>query len=321
MKKIVFVFAVVAAVLFFGCNKNSGSDSPIGKNLTIIVPFSPGGGTDATARALAESVKPSFNNRVMVENRTGGGGAVGMLYGANAKPNGSIVSVVTVELTTLPHIGTGGNLNPAQFKPLLIYNSDYSVITVKSDSKFSNLDEFIAAAQNTEMQIGNSGVGAIWHLAAAALAQSTNAKFKHIPFEGAAPAITSLLGGHIDAVSVSYAEVSAQVAAGNLKVLAILGPDRIAAIPDVPTARELGYDVQVGTWRGLAVPANTPDSVVQSLYEVFSNATNDERFVDFMTKNNFSITVLNSQEAAERITKDYELFGNLIASLGLAKQQ
>ena len=211
-----------------------------------------------------------------------GGGSIGMLYGANAKPDGYTVTAVTVELTTLPHTGTGGGLEPEMFKPILMFNSSCSAITVKADAPWNTLDEFLDYAKTNDVQIGNSGIGAIWHLAAAGLAQKAGVDFTYVPFEGSTPAITSLLGGHIDAISVSYSEVIQQVQAGELKVLAVLADERLPYASEIPTAKELGYDVSIGTWRGLSVPKDTPDEVVGKLYEIFSKAVEKESFKSFM---------------------------------------
>lgn len=285
----------------------------------VIVPFTAGGGTDLVTRAIVDAAKEEFPKGISVENKTGGGGAIGMVAGANAKADGSVLTTVCVELTTLPHTGSGATLQSDSFKPVMMMNSAYSVLSVKADAPYETLEDFIEASKETPLQIGNSGVGAIWHLSAAALAKESGANFVHIPFEGAADAVTSLLGGHINAVTVSYPEVSAQVDAGEIKVLAVLAPERLAAIPEVPTAIESGYNVAVGTWRGFGVPAETPDEIVDRIYEIFSAAAETDAFVEFMNNNNLDIDILDPAGFAERIAADDAMFGELIADLGLAQ--
>lgn len=297
-----------------------GSDAGSGypsKSVSLIVPFAAGGGTDLTARAIADAAKDSFPKGISVENKTGGSGAVGMIEGANSATDGSVITMITVELVTVPHSTPGIALDPNQFEPVITLNSEYSAITVKADSPYETLDDLIAAADAGVVQIGNSGVGAIWHLAAAGLAQEAGVEFTHIPFDGASPAVTSLLGGHIDAVSVSYPEVSSQVESGDFRVLAILAPDRNPSIPDVPTAIEEGYDVEIGTWRGLAVPAGTDSALVEQIYGIFDDATKGDSFVSFMENNNLSIDARDGSSFGTQIENEYELFGDLIVSLGL----
>lgn len=287
------------------------------KNVTCIVPYDAGGGTDAVMRGLAEAAKGSFKN-ISVENRSGAGGATGMLYGANAAPDGTTVTMITVELATLEAMGNNAGLTYTQFKPIMLVNSACSAITVKADDdRFNTLEDFIEYSKNNEVQVGNSGLGAIWHLAAAGLAKTAGTEFKHVGYDGAAGAITDLLGGHIDAVAVSYAEVNSFVQSGDLKVLAVMANERLDAIPDVPTCKECGYDAVLGTWRGLGVPASTPDEIVDELYRIFSEAAASDQFVDFMNNSNNVIDIMDGPSFNDMIASQRELYIDLVNELGL----
>lgn len=323
------VAATLCATVLAGCGSDKagsgdkagaegGSDYP-SKAVTVVVPYSAGGGTDTVCRALVDSAKDSFPKNISVENREGAGGATGMLYGANAAKDGSVVTMITVELTTLEHMGTGAGLEAGLFSPIMMVNSAPSAITVKADSPYNTLEDFLAAAKTEEIQVGNSGVGAIWHLAAAGLAKEAGVEFKHVPYDGAAGAITDLLGGNIDAVSVSYAEVASQVEAGQLKVLATMSDERLKATPDIPTCKELGYDVSIGTWRGLGVPTGTDQAIIDKLYDIFSKAAESSAFVDFMNNSNNDIDILGPDDFKKKIEDNNELFKNLINDLGLAQ--
>ena len=318
MKKNVLLTAVLALGALLLAPGAKALDYPTGP-VSIIVAYGAGGGTDLIARALADCVKESFPYGIAVENRTGGGGAVGMSYGQNAKPDGSIITMTVVELVTIPHAGAGGDIYYDKFEPLILLNSGYAAITVQKSAPWNTLKEFIEASKKEPMQMGNSGIGSIWHLAGAALEQAADTEFVHIPFDGAAPAITSLLGGHIQAVSVSYAEVASQVQAGELKVLAVLAPARIPGIPEVPTAKEVGYDVQVGTWRGLGVPKNTPKEIVAWLEKTFTDGVKSDRFVKFMKDTQNEIELLDSKAFGEKMARDNEMFKKLMTDLGLAQ--
>ena len=290
------------------------------KTVTCIVPYDAGGGTDTVMRALADAAKGSFKN-ISVENRSGGGGATGMLAGANAKADGTTVTMITVELATLEAMGTNAGLTYSMFKPIMMVNSACAAIIVNAkDDRFNTIEDFINYAKENEVSMGNSGNGAIWHLAAAGLAKETGAQFKHVAYDGAAGAITDLLGEHIDAVAVSYAEVANYVESGDLKVLAVMNDKRLDSIPDVPTCQEAGYDVVLGTWRGLGVPKDTPDEVVDQLYEIFSQAAQSDAFVDFMNKSNNVIDVLDGATFEERIKSDLETYTALVTDLGLKVQ-
>lgn len=312
--------AVTVAAMLAGCGGSGGSKDLSNQSITCIVPYDAGGGTDTVMRALADAAKGSFKN-VTVENRSGAGGATGMLAGAAAKADGTTVTMITVELTTLEAMGTNAGLTYSMFKPIMMVNSACSAITIKSDdSRFETLEDLIEYSKSNELQMGNSGNGAIWHLAAAGLAETAGTDFKHVAYDGAAGAITDLLGGHIDAVAVSYAEVASYVESGDLRVLAVMSDNRLDSIPDVPTCKECGYDAVLGTWRGLGVPADTPDEVVDYLYNAFSSAAESSEFVEFMNNSNNVIDILDGKTFEERIKKDLDVYSGLVENLGLKVQ-
>ncbi|MCM3715395.1 tripartite tricarboxylate transporter substrate binding protein [Alkalihalobacillus oceani] len=288
------------------------------QNITLIVPFDAGGGTDATARALASAAEKHLGVSVGVVNRTGGGGAVGMSEGANAAPDGYTVTMVTVELATLPHLGLAP-ITYENFAGIGQMNFDPAAVTVPADAPYDTLEEFIEyAKENPGLQMGNSGTGSIWHLAGASIEQATGTEFNHVPYDGAAPAVTALLGGHIDVVPVSPAEVLTHVEAGTLKTLAVMSNERSPAMPDVPTFAELGIDaVAVGPWRGLTVPKDTPPEVIEVLTEAFSKGAQEEEFIEFMDNNGLGIVILDGPEFEAMMQESHDFYGELIPELGL----
>lgn len=314
--------SMLALTLSTGCGSSSQATSgDLSKaSVTCIVPFDAGGGTDTVMRALADSAKGSFKN-ITVENRSGGGGATGMLAGANSKADGKTITMITAELATLEAMGTNAGLTYSMFKPIMMVNSAYSAITVKADdTRFETINDLIEYSKANELQMGNSGNGAIWHLAAAGLAQEAGTTFKHVAYDGAAGAITDLLGAHIDAVAVSYAEVANYVESGELKVLAVMSENRLDSIPDVPTCKESGYNVVLGTWRGLGVPKDTPDEVVENLYNIFKGACESDSFKEFMNNSNNVIEILDGAAFETRIKNDLDTFSASVSELGLKVQ-
>lgn len=325
MKK--FLSAVTLSVLALtigGCGASSGASSDDASNfpeksIEIIVPSAAGGGTDATARALANEAEDVFGQSIGVLNKTGGSGSVGMSEGANAKADGYKVTMVFVELTMFKHLGLSP-LTYDQFKPIGMINFDPAALTVATDAPYDTLEEFIAYAKDHpgEVSVGNSGTGSIWHIAAASLEKAAGIKVNHVPHEGAAPAVTALVGGHIDAVTVSPAEVKTQLEAGNVKTLAVMADTRSDIIPDVPTFAEAGVEINpTGTWRGLTVPKDTPDDVVAKLEEGFMKAAEDEDFVEFMKTNGLGVELKSSEEFGEYMKQNEQDFGEIIGELGL----
>ncbi|MCM3763860.1 tripartite tricarboxylate transporter substrate binding protein [Neobacillus niacini] len=296
------------------------SDYPT-KPITLIAPSSAGGGTDATARALTADIEKYLGQSVGVVNKPGGSGSVGMTEGANAKPDGYTVTMVFVELTMYKHLGLSP-LGHDQFKPIGLINLDPAALTVPKDAPYDTLEEFIAYAKEHpgKVKVGNSGTGSIWHIAAESISKKADVKFNHVPFEGAAQAVTALVGGHVDAVTVSPAEVKAQLDAGKVKTLAVMSDSRSDIIPDVPTFKEAGLDVDpVGTWRGLTVPKDTPDDIVAKLEDAFMKAAKDEKFTKFMASSGLGIELKDSKEFKKFMDDNYKQFGEILSDIGLSK--
>ncbi|SEH41869.1 Tripartite-type tricarboxylate transporter, receptor component TctC [Halobacillus karajensis] len=325
-----YFFCLGVLLLVVGCSgEESTSASKEGvssfpeKPVTLIVPSAAGGGTDATARALADATEDHLGESIGVENKEGGSGAIGMTQGANATPDGYTVSMVFVELTMLNHLGMS-ELTSDQFKPLGLVNLDPAALTVSADAPYDTVEEFIKYAEEHpgEVKVGNAGTGSIWHIAAESLAKETGIKLNHVPFEGAAPAVTSLMGGHVDAVTVSPAEVLPQVEAGDLKTLGVMSKDRSNIMEDVPTFEEEGVDVTpVGTWRGLVVPKDTPDEVAGKLEDAFLKGAEEEEFTEFMKNNGLGLEIKSSDEFQQFMNKESEFYGEIISDLDLGSNE
>ncbi|WP_047153881.1 tripartite tricarboxylate transporter substrate binding protein [Aneurinibacillus tyrosinisolvens] len=292
------------------------------RSVTLLVPHAAGGGTDSTARALAKAAEKHLGKPIVVVNKPGGGGAIGMTEGAKSNPDGYMVTMATVELTTLPHMNLS-QVTYKDFKPIAQINFDPAAITVRADAPYKNVKEFLdyAKANPGKVKMGNSGVGSIWHLAAAAVEKAAGVTFNHVPFDGGKPAVMALMGGHIDAVPVSPAEVKAQVEAGKLKTLAIIDAQPSEALPGVKTLEEeTGIKATyVGPWRGVVVPKDTPDDVVKVLTDAFMKGAEEEEFKTYMKKNGLGLVVKDSEGFKKLIEDSHESFGKLIPELGLKK--
>ncbi|ALG72517.1 ABC transporter substrate-binding protein [Azospirillum thiophilum] len=308
-----------AGLLIAGAATVQAADYPT-KPIELIVPYAAGGGTDLVARAFADSAKKQLPQSIGVVNKTGGGGAVGLTEIMAARADGYKVGMGTVEITLLPHMGVA-RFSVDDFTPVARLNAEPSAITVKADAPWKTVEEFLANAKANpgKVRIGNSGTGAIWHLAAEALEEKTGTTFNHIPFDGANPAVTSLLGGHIEAVSVSPAEVSSQLAAGQLRMLAVMADQRQKNFPDVPTLKEKGIDLSVATWRGIVVPKKTPAAVVDTLRTASKAAAEDQAFRDQLAKMNLTWAYADGPEFGQAMQKDNAFFKDLMTKLGMAK--
>ncbi|AEF92512.1 MULTISPECIES: Bug family tripartite tricarboxylate transporter substrate binding protein [Delftia] len=287
--------------------------------IELIVPFAAGGGTDVLARALAEVARKHLPQDLIVLNRAGASGAVGWTELANARPDGYKIGIITVELTMIPHMGLT-KISSDALLPVARLNADPATIAVRADSPYRSIEELIAAARKDEaaVRIGNAGPGSLGHLAAAALQDKAGVKFNHAPYRGANPAVLDLLGGHIEAVAVTPVEVATYVAAGKIRPLAIMAEQRIqAGWEAVPTLKERGIDLLIGGWRGLAVPRNTPDAVVQTLRKAMALTLKDPTLRETMAKQNMGEGYLDQPEFKAVIDRDNAVFKQLVDKLGI----
>lgn len=310
--------AVCVSTLMLGAPAQA-ADYPT-KQIEVVVPYSAGGGTDLVTRAFADVAKKYLPKPMGVVNKTGGGGAVGLSEIVTARPDGYKIGTGTVELTMLPHMGLV-QFTADDVVPIARLNAEPSAISVKADAPWNSYEEFIAYAKANpgKIRIGNSGTGAIWHLAAEALADKTGTKFNHIPYDGANPAVTALLGGHIEAVTVSPAEVVNHVAAGKIKLLAVMSDQRANGFDQVPTLKEKGVDLTVMTWRGIVAPKKTPPAVVDALRNAAKQTADDPAFKESLAKMNLSHAYLDSADFKKAIDKDNAFFKGLMTKLGIAK--
>lgn len=299
MKKIiVLMLALVMVVpMVFAQGASESSEVFPNKPIKLIVPWSAGGGTDAIARALARSGEKHLGVPVVVENKPGGTGAMGLGETVKASPDGYTLAILPVELSFLKDQGIYP-FDFSNFTRIMNLNTDPSALTVKADAPWNNLKEFVDYAKRNpgSIKIGHSGTGMLWHLAAATLALATGTDYTYVPFNGAADAIASVLGQNIDAVTVSGAEVSAQVRAGEMKILAVFGEKRLDIFPDIPTARDQGIDVVVNTFRGLGGPAGIPEDRVAILHEGFKKMMEEPEFVNVISNMGLGIDYRNTED-------------------------
>ncbi|MGC9329816.1 MAG: tripartite tricarboxylate transporter substrate binding protein, partial [Candidatus Hinthialibacter sp.] len=310
------IFCLSLLLLTAGCAQQSAKFPS--KSITVVVPWDAGGGTDALARSIAQQAGREFGQVVNILNRSGGAGAIGHSFGAAARPDGYTVTMITYELCTYEPLGRV-ELSPLNFKPVLQLNEDPAAITVHADSPWKTLEEFIDYAREHpgEATIGNSGPGAVWHIGALKLEKMAGVQFTHVPHNGAKPAVTQLLGKHLDAVSVSPAEVLQFLEMGSLRCLGVMSEDRIPELPGAPTCREAGFDLVHGTWRGLAVPPETPDEIVSILEQGFKKGYDSPEFQETARKALLGLRHRDSQQFGEFLNAELKSVTELFSGSDL----
>jgi tripartite-type tricarboxylate transporter receptor subunit TctC len=289
--------------------------------VNFIVPVAVGGGTDLTFRALVESTKNHLDRSIVVLNVPGAGNAIGLAQAAKKAPDGMNLTSYTSEVFTLP-IFNQLTFSAKDFKPVILVNEDPACIVVSADSKFNTLEAFIAEAKAHpgKLTVGNSGYGNIWHLSAAAFAKKAGIQVLQIPYSGSAPTMQAVLGKQIDAFVASPPEVQGQVESGKLKIIAVMADKRNDAFPNVPTLKERGIDLSMGTWRGIAVPAATPDSTVKVLHDGFAQGMQEKAFIEFMKTRGLTIHYMNTKDFTDFAARQRPVFEALATEVSKVKE-
>jgi len=273
--------ATFVAASFTAPTQAAGSDQnwPT-RPIEILVPSSPGGGTDMLARIFADVAKKYLAQPFVVSNKPGAGGGIAMTEVQRARPDGYKIAMLISELAIIPHLGMT-QVTTRDFAPIAQLNGDPGLIAVRADAPWQTIDALLdkARSQPGTFVMGNSGTGTIWHLAATALEQRTGLTFNHVPFQGDAPSTLALLGGHVDAIVVSLPAIAPHVASGALRVLATMTEERLGPpYAEVPTFKEKGVDLVMGTWRGLGAPPGTPLEALTVLRKVAAEVSADPAF-------------------------------------------
>ena len=283
------------------------------KPIELIVPFAAGGGTDSVGRFIAEALKVQLGQDVVVSNKTGGGGAVGMQSGLTARADGYTITMVTREVVSLPLLGQAP-FKTEDFKYIGLINIDPTVVVVPTESPYQTIEELMAALEEKPGEL-IFAASVVPNYYGATVSLVTGLTFITVPFDGAAPAITELLGGRADFGLYGPGEVKAQVEGGNLRPLAVMSEERFAGLPDVPTFKEKGIELYSGTFRGIGVSPNTPEDVCATLENALAEACKDEKFVAAMDAGYFGIAHKNGADFLTYVQADTSVLGEVIATL------
>jgi tripartite-type tricarboxylate transporter receptor subunit TctC len=251
------------------------------KPITMIVPFPPGGVADTVARPVAEALQRELKQPVVIENKAGAGGGLGMGLASRAPADGYTILLALSSISILPEADRLLGRKPAyelrQFKPIARFTADPTVFVVRADAPWHTLQEFIADAKRKPgtYNYGSSGNYGTMHVPMEILKAEAGFRMTHIPFTGAGPAVVALLGGQVDALASGPATVVQHINAGRLRALAHWGDRPLAALPGVPSLKQLGYPATFAQWSALFVPAGTPDDIVQKLRAAAQRVASD----------------------------------------------
>ena len=292
------------------------------KPIMMVVPFPPGGVADTVARPIAEALAREFKQPVVIENRAGAGGALGMGYAARANGDGYTLLLALSSISILPEadklLGRKAAYQLDQFKPIARFTADPTVFVVRADSPWMTLADFIAAARKKPgvYNYGSSGNYGTMHVPMEMLKSAAGFHMTHIPFQGAGPAVTALLGGQVDAIASGPSTVLQQIKAGRLRALAHWGDRSLVSLPEVPSLVQLGHRVQFAQWSALFVPSTTPDALVQRLRGAARKAAADPAVQQIISNAGTPVDYLDAPEFQRYWDSDASAMREAVRKIG-----
>jgi tripartite-type tricarboxylate transporter receptor subunit TctC len=283
-----WMFALVLACAPLG---KVGAQQFPDRMVTIIVPFPPGGVADQTARPVAAVMERVLKQPVVIANKSGAGGAVGLAAAANAKPDGYTLVMALSSISIIPEADKLFNRPPAyemsQLAPVALFAADPTVLVVPADAPWRSVKDLVEDARKrpNEITYSSSGIYGTLHMAMAMFTHAAGIEMRHVPTTGGGPALTALLGNHVQALASGPGPVMPHIKTGTLRPLATWGSERLKALPDVPTFKELGYpEVEFYIWAGLFAPAGVPEATMRTLRESAAKVAADPEFISAMNK-------------------------------------
>ena len=324
-----YMSAVRAALSFlFAVSSIAGAqDAYPSKPITMIVPFPPGGVADLTGRPTAASMEKTLKQKIVIENKAGAGGGIGMAQVAKAKPDGYTIMMALSSVSVIPEadkiLGRAPMFMLDQLAPIALVSADPTILVVRAESPWKSVKDMVDDAKKRPGAISysSSGIYGTLHVAMAMLADSAGISLKHVPFTGAGPAITALLGGHVDALATGPGTVIQHIKAGKLRALAGWGAKRIDALPDLPTLKELGYDAEFYIWSGLFAPAGTPAPILQTLRHAAAEAVKDPQFKTAMATIDTPIYYLDAPEFQKFWDNDAQRLAKVVQKIGKVEEK
>ncbi len=292
------------------------------RSVSVVVPFPPGGVADIVARPVARTMGQFLNQPLVIENKAGAGGGIGMAQVARAEPNGYTVLFALSSVVVIPEADKVLNRAPmyqlSQLRAIARFAADPTVLVVKADSPWKTYADFIGyvKANPAKVSFGSSGNYGSMHIPIEQLKVATNTNMLHVPYTGAGPAVAALLGGQIDVLSTGPASVVQQIQGGKLRALAHWGPSALAALPDVPSLSSLGVPIVYAQWAGLFVPADVPESIVQKLREAARFAANDASTQQALLSAGTVMQYQDANDFAAYVQTDAQAMKTLVQKIG-----
>jgi tripartite-type tricarboxylate transporter receptor subunit TctC len=290
------------------------------KPITLIVPWPAGGGSDISMRLVADFASQKFGQPVVVVNKPGAGGAIGIREVASAAPDGYTVGMGATGLVARQYTNPNANLM-TDVEPVAFFGSDASALSVRADLGINTLADFIKYAKDNPGKIrnGNDQPGGTSYIAIAVIEKGLGIKTTRVPYQGYAPTVAALLAGEVQSATVPLPDIIDHYKAGKVKVLALTADERHFLAPDIPTFKEQGYNIVVGTWRAIVAPKGVPEERMRILEAKFLETLRDPAFVKRANEAGFNIGPKTRKETAEFIKNFDAALYPVLLDAGLVK--
>ena len=317
----VFVTTLLLAALLAVTEVSADAPYP-NHPVNVIVPFPPGGVAELTGRPALHVLSKHLKQPFVLINKPGAGGSLGAAAVATAKPDGYTLLLALASVSTNPEADKMAGRAPAfqldQLTPIALLTADPVILMVKSDSPYKTLKDLIDDAKKRPgaLNYSSSGNYGTYHVATEMFSNAAGIQMKHIPYAGGGPALIALLGGQVDVGLLGPSVASAQIKAGKLRPLASWGGKRLAALPDLPTLKELGFDVEYTIWSGLFAPAGTPEPAMTTLRDAVRAMVADEEFKASMVKIETPINYLDAPEFKKFWEQDAKRLIDVVRKIG-----
>jgi tripartite-type tricarboxylate transporter receptor subunit TctC len=312
----------LAAGLLFALSALQAQSAFPTKPITMIVPFPPGGLADIVARPVAEAMSRELGQPVVIENKGGAGGGIGMGLAAKAPADGYTVLLALSSYSVIPEadalLGRAPMYSFTALRPIARFTADPTVLAVRAEAPWKSVKDFVEDAKRRPGAInyGSSGNYGTMHVPMEILAQNADIKLTHVPFTGAAPAVVALLGGQIDAVSSGPATVLQHVKAGKLRVLGHWGSTRLEAMPEVRALKDAGYNAEYAQWSGLFIPAGTPEPVAQRLRAAARTAAGNGKVKEVIGNAGSPVLYQDTPDFEKYVLADVRRMADVVKKIG-----
>jgi len=290
--------------------------------ITMVVPFPPGGVADTVGRPMAEALARILGQPVVIDNKSGAGGALGMAHVARSKPDGYTLLMGLVSVSTIPVSEEVLGRTPAftlqQLQPIARITADPTVLAVRADAPWKSFAEFEAfvKANPGKLNYGSSGNYGTMHVPVEMLKLARDLRMTHVPYKGAGPAVLGVLSGEIDLVATGPASILSHVKSGKIRVLAHWGKDPLSSMPEVPSLQALGIPISFSQWSGIFVPSGTPPPLVEALRQAVRQAVADPKVQSTILTAGSPIQYLDAPEFATFWAADARVLADVVRRIG-----